>query len=184
MDNIKFEITENDIKDYLETYKKDENIRYREAMFVKYMRETGIFTKESLEILIEKYNLFRIINATGIYDDSYGIMENPCYHLSSFSNYLQHLKLDISGACHIMVPTIKYYGLNVEWYQFEDKTIQKEFAIALENYRIAGKISIVNDIPIICMPNDDCEKELYEYEKIYGDVKVKQIRKIIKEGVR
>ena len=65
MQDINFKITEQDIVDYLIRHKNDCVIKNKEAMFVKYMKESNITTQESLEILMKKYNLDeRIIHGT------------------------------------------------------------------------------------------------------------------------
>ena len=85
MENIKCEITEQDIREYLKKHKNDETIKYREAMFVKYIRERQVITCESLEILMQKYN-FEDDRIDGIYHkDNYGILKSES--LINFSTY-------------------------------------------------------------------------------------------------
>ena len=54
MESIKYEITEKDIRDYLDNHSKDELIRFREALFVKYIKHHDIFSKEKIEMLLDK----------------------------------------------------------------------------------------------------------------------------------
>lgn len=191
MENINFTITEQDIQTYLKQHKDDENIKYKEALFVKYMKEQGLLTKEALEIIMQKYNSFKV-NAAGIYDDNWSktwtAMCNPRYRFVKFKTYLYRYKpvfKDNIEVCHVLIPAIKYYNYDDfdKWYQLDDdKSLKIDFSEALDNYRIAGKVSFENNIPIINMGIEECEKELYEYEKIYGkDVeRVKQIVRRLK----
>ena len=100
MENIKFEITEQDVKQYLKRHKNDEAIKYKEAMFVKYMREHQEITKESLEILMQKYNwVTDRIDGLYFYDDYDRMRSIP---FKTFDSYLDDINnLDISGICHI-----------------------------------------------------------------------------------
>lgn len=108
MQDINFKITKQDIVEYLSKHKNDEVIKNREAMFVKYMKESNTITKESLEILMQKYNLDdRKIDGTySIYD---GRGYSKQVELSTFTDYLIDIEnLDISGICHIMIPILSY----------------------------------------------------------------------------
>ena len=81
MENIKFEITEQDIRQYLKKYENDESIKYKEAMFVKYMRANQEkITKESLVILMQKYK-FKDSRVDGIYyiDNHRGLKSNNLF---------------------------------------------------------------------------------------------------------
>ena len=96
MESINFKITESDVIDYL---KRHENIKYKEALFVQYIREQQKVTKESMEILMRKYN-DEVVNPTGINNPSCKLFcEFP-----SFDSHLNNIKnLDISGICHILM---------------------------------------------------------------------------------
>jgi PP-loop superfamily ATP-utilizing enzyme len=86
MENIGFNITEYDIREYLKKHKNDVAIKYKEAMFVKYMREHQEITQESLEILMEKYNWQDSVVNGIYYRDSNGILKSEA--LSDFNSYL------------------------------------------------------------------------------------------------
>ena len=200
MENIKFEITEQDIREYLKKHKNDEAIKYREAMFVKYIRERQVITCESLEILMQKYN-FEDDRIDGIYHrDNYGILKSES--LINFSSYLDGINnLDISGICHILIPTIGYYDTASKNFSLITNEIAKELEIngrnfdealrtAIDNYCVSDLINIYYENHfgftlerISLMKKNRCKKELMEYSHIYGEDNVKQIRKIIKERV-
>ena len=200
MENIKCEITEQDIREYLKKHKNDEAIKYREAMFVKYMREHREITCESLEILMQKYN-FEDDRIDGIYHrDNYGILKTES--LTNFSSYLDCIEnLDVSGICHILIPTLGYYNAVDKNFSLVTNYIAKELEIngrnfdealriAIDNYCISDLINSYREEHfgftlerISLMKKDRCRKELMEYSHIYGEDNVKQIRKIIKERV-
>ena len=201
MENIKFEINEQDIREYLKKYENDEAIKYKEAMFVKYMRANQEkITKESLVILMEKYN-FKDSRVDGIYyiDNHRGLKSN---NLFDFGSYLKSIKkLDISGICHILIPALGYYNAsefyNRIFYSIANGVVEKmkmndimfEFILkkAIEDYCISDLISINSEKhqkftlkKINLMEKNRCEKELIEYSSIYGKTKVKQICDIVK----
>ncbi len=200
MENIKFEITEQDIREYLKKHKNDEAIKYREAMFVKYIRERQVITCESLEILMQKYN-FEDDRIDGIYHrDNYGILKSES--LINFSSYLDGINdLDISGICHILIPTLGYYDTASKNFSLITNEIAKELEIngrnfdealrtAIDNYCVSDLINIYYEEhfgftleKISLMKKNRCRKELMEYSHIYGEDNVKQIRKIIRERV-
>ena len=200
MENIKFEITEEDIREYLKKHENDEAIKYKEAMFVKYMREHQEITCESLEILMQKYN-WVTDRIDGIYHrDNYGILKSES--LTNFNSYLDGINnLDISGICHILIPTLGYYDTTGKNFSFMANQVANELEIkgsnfdealriAVDNYCVSGLINIYREEHfgftlerINLMKNDHCRKELMEYSHIYGEDSVKQIRKIIKERV-
>lgn len=200
MENIKFEITEPDIREYLKKHRNDEAIKYREAMFVKYMREHQEITCESLEILMQKYN-FEDDRIDGIYHrDNYGILKSES--LINFSSYLDGINnLDISGICHILIPTLGYYDTASKNFSLITNEIAKELEIngrnfdealrtAIDNYCVSDLINIYREEHfsftlerISLMKKNRCRKELMEYSHIYGEDNVKQIRKIIRERV-
>ena len=200
MENINFKITEYDIREYLKKHKNDVDIKYKEAMFVKYMREHQEITQESLEILMEKYNWQdNVVNGI-YYRDSNGVLKPEA--LPDFDSYLDSItNLDISGICHILIPALGYYskdGSNfssivlevAEKMKINDTNFDEQKNIAIDNYRISKLICVDREEHFgftlertNLMKNDRCKKELIEYSHIYGKDKVKQIRKIIRERV-
>lgn len=206
MENIKFEITEKDIKEYLKEHKDDEDIKYKEAMFIKYIKEQEILTKEKIEMLMKKYNLENV-SISGIYDyDNHGILKRQS--LQTFTSYLDGINnLDISGVCHILIPTLGFYdeyrsdyqligvpyiGLNalsIKLIGTIPEDIKVQLTSAIEDYYTVGKIDKIHNhnhstLINIRMGKEHCRKELQEYEEIYGEEPVKIIRKSIRERMK
>lgn len=195
MENIKFEITEQDIKEYLMRHITDENIKYREAMFVKYMKE-GLVTTEAMEILMWKYNN-KVVKPTGIYMD---VINSPSYKMfhefPNFNKYLSEIKnLDLSGICHILIPTLKYYrqsevnsanlyrNLDIIANTLLVPIVNNSDVIesTLDDYRICEKVEIEGNIIKIKMSKEHCNRKLEIYQDYYDETKVKKIIKIVKE---
>lgn len=198
MKNIKFEITERDIQEYLKQHKQDESIKYREAMFVKYMKEQQEITCESLEILMKKYNWEdRLNNGTYQYDHS-GVLKQES--LPNFTSYLNGIhNLNLSGICHIMIPVLTYYNVNnnqqnvikqLENLAFEFKLEPLNLGFievdAIENYVIAygNEIFRYNNGINLYLSKEKSSKLIQGYTSIYGEEPVKQIRKIIRERMK
>lgn len=198
MKNIKFEITERDIQEYLKQHKQDESIKYREAMFVKYMKEQQEITCEALEILMKKNNWEdRLINGTYQYDHS-GVLQQES--LPNFNSYLNGIyNLDLSGICHIMIPVLTYYNVNkiqqniikqLENLAFEFKLEPLNLGFievdAIENYVIAygNEIFRYNNGINLYLSKEKSSKLIQGYTSIYGEEPVKQIRKIIRERMK
>lgn len=204
---INFEITEQDIKEYLKRHKEDENIKYREAMFVKYMREQEGITCESLEILTKKYNWEdRVINGTYQYDHL-GILKQES--LPNFNSYLNGIhNLDISGICHIMVPIAAYYypykyyarmnphpkqmlsllvnKMNIVDEDTNDNHLYSVTYDTIDNYSVTFKNKVCRDSYgiFISLSQEKSRRMIQEYSSIYGEEPVKQIRKIIRERMK
>lgn len=211
MEKIEFEITEQDIREYLKKHRNDGAIKYKEAMFVKYMREHQEITCESLEILMQKYN-WEDKKINGIYHrDNHGILKSET--LSDFGSYLDGItNLDVSGICRILIPAVGYYQ-NIKGYRFIEnlcyklhdglgdlsmkllntvpKDINDQLELALADYCVTGKVEYAYTnigrsgyVYSIRMGKDTCRHELEEYSHIYGEEPVKQIRKIMRERTK
>ncbi len=181
MENIKFEITEQDIIQYLKLHRYDKFIRYHEALFVQYMREQQKFTSESIEILTNKYPILE-----GYHTSSESFLQ--------FATYLHHFHhLDFSGIGHILIPAMKYYGQDIVTRNLLYTNmcmIADQMAIpilspdqvidaTLDDYRICGQIDGNNQIFHIKMGKEYCRHTLSGYQEFYVENKVKKIQKIM-----
>lgn len=199
MKKINFEITENDMINYLQKYKDDPNIKYKKAMLVKYLKESGMFTREIFEILLEKSNDSRFSSEVYSYFDNSVFNETV---MPTFDHYLKEIKkLDLSGACHIMIPVLTYYNISnkrlhvqnelghlVERIKLEisdSKSIIDVRNDTIENYIIAygKKIETWCNWTDFNFSKEASRKMIQEYESIYGEEPVKIIKKAIRERV-
>lgn len=206
MGDIKFKITEADIQKYFEKHRDDREIRYKEAMFMKYMKEQDRITKETLEILMEKYNQDSLpFSDCGLYS----CLRNSLKVLPDFSSSLNVRNLDISGICYMLIPTLGLHqdyaaedqyikvsstdinyiasALNVP----QDNSIHSKLVDALENYQITGGIYKKDDsecpnlrfLVNVRLDKEHCRRELYGYESIYGEESVKEVENAIQKTI-
>ena len=184
MKNLKLEITEQDIQRYLKKYK--EYYKYRETMFIKYLKDNkNNITEEMIEILTEGRVKIDNSGELPIFDPMPSNVNN----------------LDLSGICHILIPATRYY----DW----DRPVSHKYALngilgiiatnlevptgnyfepiddTVEDYGICRKITIEeNEYIRFKLSRENARKELLAYEDFYGEDKVKQIRKMVRERVR
>lgn len=203
MEKIKFEITEKDIKEYLENLKKknpeyyEEYFKHKEAIFLQYMKSQSIMTQEALEIIMNKYNFDdTYVDGTYSYKET-GIVSHN--RLNSFTNYFFGIKnLDINGLCHILIPALRYYNEDKKEISFDqlygnlgivaDKinipmnNPSESLINALSNYKLCKKVELQDNIIFFTMSREYSEKELLIYQNLYDEDKVKKIRKIVRES--
>lgn len=181
MENIKFEITEKQIKDYLKRYK--EYYKYCGPLFVKYMKDT------KLTLTYEMANMLGLVSGRCV--SSSLVNELPKFDPKpSIVN-----NLDLSGICHILIPTMKYYNqenIHINYLYANLAIVSDNLLVpmdhpveiissTLDDYKVCEKIE-TNDMRIkIKMSREHCRKELLVYQDYYGEDKVKKIRKIIRE---
>ncbi|MDD6223538.1 MAG: hypothetical protein PUB18_00870 [bacterium] len=191
MQNIKFEITEEDIKKYLEENK--ETYQYCEALFVKYLRENQFnLTKEMLEILFIKSSRMGV--------DPEEINRMSSIGLSSFhqeSPYMNSIQnLDLSGICHILIPTIRYYKkgnvFNMNYLLSHLEMASRDLRLScyhpmqivkdtLDDYRVCNKVEVEDLTFKIKMSKEQSRGEILIYQDFYDETKVKKIRKMIRD---
>lgn len=193
MENLAFKITEEDMIEYLKRHRGDENIKYQEAMFVKYMKESETFGEEALRILFTKYN-----KDTTDYTDIYtytkqgGLIKSS---LKTFDDYLSKIhNLDISGICHIMIPAIRYYGEKTRIQKIKLRSVLETLKVetrydeqdilldTFENYRISNQLKYTENGYEITMNDGRASRELEKLKLVYGTLPIKKIEKVIKMG--
>ena len=180
MENLKLEISEQQIRDYLKKYQN----YYKDCgtLFVKYLKDnTNNPTEEMIEILTEGK-----------------ITINNSGEISSFNPIPTYIeKLDLSGICHILIPTIKYYGESIItidqlYWNLENAAEKLSVSInhpldvvisTIDDYQICEKVKLEDQILKIKMSRESCRRELFVYQNFYDKDKVKQIRKIVRERV-
>lgn len=191
MENITFEITREDIKNYLNEHK--ENYKYCEAMFIKYLKENQFrLTRETFQMIMKKHN--GVLPMDRYESEMSGYYSLPCFN--GRNSMIQNL--DLSGICHILIPTMKYYGdktftmnhLSVNLCSLANLLLvpvvnQTEVVEStLDDYELCGKIEKDGKMITVKMGKDHCRKELLAYEDFYYDCKIKRIRKEIRENTK
>lgn len=192
MENIRFEITEEDIKKYLKEHKDD--YKYREALFIKYLKENkNSLIKETIQILFERNGIELVEKQIDI---------NTFNNLPSFNNKSlcsnNIRNLDLSGICHILIPAIRYYdwdrpGVPVGRIYSDLDMVARNLNVhigrpwevlesTLDNYQICEKVEVKDGIVNFKMGREHSRRELVFYQDYYDEDKVKRIRKIIRDG--
>ena len=182
MKNLRFEITEQQIINYINKYKEYYN--NCEAMFIKYLKDnSGILTEEMLEILTnEKINI-----------------ENKGELLSFDTKPIDIKKMDLSGICHIMIPCIRYYGqteFNHSEYRSKLNSISEQLGCnsqklnsdvlldTIDNYTIVGQLMKYRP-PIyfssFTISREKAKNIIDEYIYVYGEEPVEKIKMLVKE---
>lgn len=187
MKKIKFELTEEDIRAYLKQH--HDYYKNCEAMFIKYLKDNKHnLTKEMLQILFEKEN--------GIYVSKRNICIGETHNLLQFEAKPSVVeKIDLSGICHILIPTIKYYGqseIHLNHLYTKLDIVSQKLTVPMTNpsevlestiddYLVCDRIEIDDKDIRIKMGREHCKNELSSYEDFYGEDKVKRIKKLVKE---
>ena len=195
---VNYGITENDIINYLNKHSKDEILKFKEALFVKFIKHQDIFSIEKIEMLANKVNRTNI-NVSSVCDYHVDLGRIPSY-VPSFSDYIKNQELDTSGYLHILIPALGYYKPKTEELILTNGHIQKYLPFTLEmnecnkltdtieNYSIAGKIHNLGDyfygVDDITMSKNECSCMLEEYSKIYGKKEVEKIKRLVREDLK
>lgn len=195
---VNYGITENDIINYLNKHSKDEILKFKEALFVKFIKHQDIFSIEKIEMLANKINRTNI-NVSSVCDYHVDLGRIPSY-VPSFSDYIKGQELDTSGYLHILIPALGYYKMKNENFVLTNGHIEKylpfdldimecnKLTDTMENYKIAGKLKEVGNSFVsttdISMSKSECAGMLAEYSKIYGKKEVEKIKKLVREDLK
>lgn len=201
MESINFKITEQDIKEYIDRVDSNEYnggytvIRFREAMFVNYMKNENELTAEKLEILLYKLNDISL-PVNGLYC-AYNGNEKIESELMTFHKYIKNLKIDYNAIMHMLIPTIKFYEKKVGNIALTNGNIEKYLpgrlesynchllSNAIEDYQIAGKIAKKDEeivyVDDILIDKNECEIELCAYTNMFGKRNVDKIKRLVRE---
>lgn len=193
MKAINYEINEDDIRKYLHEHRKSELLKYKEALFVDYIKNTKGLTKEKIDILIKKYNISNCdVNTLCFLSDN---AKTGVVLLEEFSDHLSKVsRLDINGICHMLIPIIKnngYDSINRDkikirlyrdcllhdfgfTYASRDK-INDCVDNAIDNYSVANKVKATLDNDILLLSKNNSQLEMKSYSELYGKDVVKTI---------
>ena len=190
-----FELNNSDIRKFVKNkeFSYEYNIKYREALFVRYLNENKNITLEQVNMFINKYDTK---------DHNFNML--TLANLDTFSNYIKNIKFDKNSVFEVLIPAIAYYRgnhyhlaygltevekLHLDLCVLEMKLHEKSMNIkddkqkyfdcyfnVLENYETVDLIW--NNT--IEMNKEIARRTLKEYANIYGEEPVE----LIKEHVR
>lgn len=195
-------LTDSDIKNALknEEFVQKYNIKYKEAIFIRYLNEQKEITLEQFDILTSKYTFPKstsINNITINYETFKGNENN--YTL--FSNYFKNLKFDeyamfeiilaakalyLDKSNYLLYDTSMIIKLYTKYFK-QNKNLKKlrvYYLKTLANHEIAGLIrqDLVTGDDYTNISKERAKNELIEYSKIYGIDQVNTIKKYVKEN--
>lgn len=202
-ETVKLGINLNDIAEHIKSHREDKNIKYLEVLFMQYMKENYFQAKETLPMLIYKYNL--LILPMDQLKSTMDSIHSSLTKEKSFEDYLSSVQnLDVSGICDILFPTLKLHGVEGSFYQGYEQVVKQvieELKIsdsddiapildnAILNYVLVNQLEEIafleKDISSIFykikVGKNHCYGMLHAYEDIYGKDKVDEVRKVIQK---
>ena len=111
-----------------------------------------------------------------------------------------HNDVDLSAICHILLPTLKYYGksqIHINHLYVDLNVIAEKLLVPMEqpmeiinstldDYRICGKVETSNNDMIINikMGREHCRHEILTYQDYYKGYQVDKIKKIVRERMK
>ena len=196
-----FNISLNEVVEYIYEHSDNPNIKYREALFVKYIRDNFKYSKEAFNMVINRYNILTYPLAN---------LEIELQHLHdamtrqmSFKNYISSInKLDISGICYMMFPIMKLYKIDGSYFEGYEKLLEilvadfnisntdqlkQELIDTMQNYQLLRQVKREELLPnyffTIKLDKNRCLKMIDAYQQIYGQETVTKIKTNIKNIV-
>lgn len=188
------QLTDEEIKEFIynDAFSKKFDIKYCEALFIRYLNEKREITLEQLDMLARKYHL--------------GI--NIFSRTFNFSEYIRNIKFDKNSVFEVLIPThalLNYRGYHLSYGinlidELNEKLIAYEkandasgfkqkidisnsnqtypscYENVLENHKIAGLLW--NDC--VMMDNEYAEKVLEKQKEMYGEEVVDIIKTHVK----
>ncbi len=192
MEKKQLQVTTEEIQKYLEKNDENKAIMDKEALFVRYLKEMNVLTKEKSEIIEEQNQNAKEIS---LYDA-----------MDYFSNYMENLKhknIDRKGIYHLMIPATALYGK--EFYFRHSTMIQQANQLTVQFPSVDsdrnGEIlrDVVDDymtVGQLVMPKlvfvgfsefrlgkQKAEHILEQYEPIYGKTTVEEIKQYVKRKI-
>ncbi len=208
---INFELNNNDIKKSLKNKEFCEkyNIKYKEALFIRYLNESKDITVEQIEMLTNKYKISNRVSISNLSINN-EMFKDDKESYGLFNNYLKNIKFDKYGLFEVILAAkANYYEkerfLTYDTYMVDalyrilflnDKDIsldnfrnlrylnslEKEYCEVLKNHELANLIQCGDDdYYYTSIGKKRAEKELEEYSKIYGKDKVNKIKEYVIE---
>lgn len=210
MENLRIFINSNDIKKYLLSHKDDKNLKYKEALFLKYLDDTNMYTKEKFEMggidtnnkelltfekyieLIKKSNnietsdislmLVPALGLNGLYTGDIDIGVKYIYNYARLLDENANMEKVIKEAIYRLRNYSKEYYNSMNKIDYPIKEIGI-FNDTLGRYAKLRNIGVINynGRDFSLIGKDRCEKELASYSEIYGSDAVEIIKDYTKE---
>ena len=205
---INFEISKNDIKKALSNneFLSKYNIRYHEAIFMRYLRDSKEITVEQMDILTNKYKISNRISISNLCINN-DLFKDKEHSYGLFNNYLENITFDKYAMFEIILAAKAFFypknqplnydifmvaaiyrslfeNVNVRLSDYKNlklcEDFEKEYCDVLKNHELAELVKCGNDDYYYSnIDSKLAKKELEEYSKIYGDEKVKVIKKYV-----
>lgn len=202
-----FELTNYDIKKAIRNkeFQSKYNIRYHEALFMRYLNESKEITVEQMDILANKYKFSNRISINNLCINNEAFKNNKSYGL--FNNYLENINFNKYSMFEVILAAKAYYydksrfltydtslveelyktlfkeeniSMSAKQIQRKVENLEKEYCEVLKNHALTGLIKCGNDD---CYYTNISKKrakhELEEYTKLYGEDKVNKIKKYV-----
>ncbi len=203
--NMPEQIHNQDIMIYLRSHQKQ--LKFYEAFFIEHIKKYHYCTKETMIMLIHKYNA--MIWEMDDLKSMMNYLNCMVKDIPMFIDTMQSVhKLDFIGINYLLLPILCYYGVEeLQVIDYYDYTVQVADALSispfnqfdlyrdsfnqakdiLDNYQIAGYISILENMKWIKLNLKLDRKKsndmLLTYEKIYQKEKVEKVKEIVKNVI-
>ena len=185
-------LTDSDIRSALknEEFIKKYNIKYKEAIFIRYLNEQKDITLEQIDLLTNKYSFANQISVS-----------NTERNYILFSNYLKNLTFDEYAMFEIILASKALYLDKNKYLMYDTSMIMKlynkyfkknknfdkfrnYYLKTLVNHEVAGLIrqDLITGDDYTNINKERAINELVEYSKIYGEDKVDTIKKYVKSN--
>ena len=209
MENLRIFINSNDIKKYLLSHKDDKNLKYKEALFLKYLDDTNMYTKEKFEMggidtnnkelltfekyieLIKKSNNIEVadislmlvpaLGLNGLYAGDIDIGVKYIYNYARLLDENANMEKVIKEAIYRLRNYSKEYYNSMNKIDYPIKEIGI-FNDTLGRYVKLITLGLINFTgkDFSLIGKDRCEKELEIYSQIFGTEPVSIIREYVK----
>ena len=194
-------ITDNEIKKFLNTPENviKYNLRFFEALFIRYLKQYEFITVEAVDILLSRQKLTR--------DKKREILSSyKDFGLPTFEEEIRKRTPNLGVISHILIPELTINNIytfdkidmkklvkSTRYYEkiadnmrhigaFEKKVYEGCLKEAINNYNVAGFIEYKDrNTPIIKMSEYQATNEIKRYRKAYGNYSVGDLDYYVKE---
>ena len=153
-----FELNDYDVKRIIKkkSFSTKYNIRYREALFMRYLNESKHITLEQIAMLENKYNLSSSNAITNLLINTDAFKEGSKeYRL--FSDYIKNIKFDEYSMFEIILAAKAYYQSSNKYLVYDEEMV-KDLYKTFFNEENQSKAQLKHKL-------SDCEDYYYEVLK-------------------